>query len=679
LLIIILKVVLHVCLPYVRIFLDEPPVLNPCTVSYVSVLSKVDFNTFHSSPCSSRIMQSGLANNFRLAATKSNLFNTRHPLLANRNIAISASHHDTGVTLLQKNGESSRRDVAKSYGYKVLWNTLANQDAKSYRVWGSYFDFCSQYGPQELPPEIHSAVLRRCVPPTKVVRELALQNLQKGVQTTTPHMWEYRFQTVMGWLDLSGGTPTLEDYHFILEQFAVSGHFHGSKAVLQELKRYNITPTYKTYGLCLQCAAHRLKLPCNDAVRGGLVTESSKLCLEILEGMSKDNVPCTSVNLDLCIRILKESVDVPAFEKFLQIGYGIDLSFPDQPPLKILQTNPDQDQSEFPNYLPFSTSALNTTIDILGRRKLISRMVSAFEVLTKPLDSYYGASSRDFDDDDDWPVYTQDNKSKPPSAKPNTTSYNYLIKNIANANKFALARHYIIEAFDLDEQEENRLKDELKSKPPHLVESPRITVNRGTLLPIFGFANRSKHLPLTDWVVRLCAEAITRKEEAISYFSELCDNDEGQGSLDPRITQEETTSSEGPIVCMDPLDLELDSSVLNQYRRPPFDIELHLSILETDLQDLRELSEVAKEAKERISLRIKERIRRRIWNGKDIYLVSLDQRVVLPRHSWKWISVPPPETQSTPIRRPQGLQTRASHREVNPYFTPSFGRTPGSN
>jgi len=634
------------------------------------------------------MMQSGLTNRFRIAASKSNLFKktcsptSSHPKTT-RNIALSVAHlQDATLTSHQRIGEpsSSRHDTAKSFRYKALCDSLTNEDVNPYRVWGNYFEFCSQYGPEQLSYEIHSATLRRCVPPAKIVRADAIQKLQEGVELPMPHRWEYRFQTIVRWIYMSGGTPTLEDFHFILEQFAVTGHFHGSKSILQELKRLKISPSYKTYGLCLQCAAHRLKLPCEESKRALLVSEASQMCMEILESMSKDKVPCTSVNLDLCIRILKESVDVPAFEKLLQIGYGIDLSYPDQPLLKTAQPSDKDADSQAITWLPFSTAALNTTIDVFGKRKLLSRMVAAFEVLTKPLDTYYGSPSRDFDDDDDWAAYNEENKAIPPRAEPNTTSYNFMIKHCTQAGSFVLARHYILEAFDIDQEQTNKLRDDLKNKPLDLVQAPKLTVTRAILLPIFGLANRTKHLPLADWVVRLCDEALSRKAEAISYFSELHKRDVVTEIDDSPV--EEVAIASGPrssILRTEPLDLDLNSLQPEASRRRPFDVELHISILEKDLQELQMLAESAKEARERLSSRIKERLRRRIWNQKDIYLVSAGRRVVLQRNSWRSITIPPPEETPAPKRHNYAPRTISGRNPVNPYFTPSFGRTLSSS
>jgi len=667
------------------------------------------------------MLQSGLTHSFRIAASKSNLFKkpcTPQSSLPRpiRNIALSASLYDAGLFTHQKNGEPSSGEqlTPQSFQHRALWESLTDEDVNPYRVWGNYFDFCSQYGPEQLSPEIHAMALRRSVPSTKAVREQAVQKLQEGQPMPLPHKWEYRFQTIIRWIHMSGGTPTLDDYHFILEQFAATGHFHGSKSILDELKRLKISATYRTYGLCLQCAAHRLKLPCEEERRSTLITEASQLCLEILESMSNTKIPCTSVNLDLCIRILKESVDVPAFEKFLQIGYGVDLSFPDQPPFKASPPASEADQKDTLNYLPFSTAALNTTIDILGKRRLLSRMVSAFEVLTKPLGSYYGSPSRDFDDDDDWPTFTEDAKIAPPGAEPNTTTYNTLIRHASQSGSFILARHYILEVFDLDQQVSAKLRNDFGNKPAELIQPPRLAINRGTMLPIFGFANRSKHLPLTDWVVRLCAEAISRKEEAISYFSEFSGRierpsatdsvSEGSAFEDAREEQVHTvpldsalegsafekaseevvnmaapdsssslSNSPPPLKGTDALDLDLESQEPYTFYRP-FDVNLHLRILERDRRELQRIYDTAKETRERLSARIKERIRRRIWNGKDIYLVSLDERVILPRQSWRSISVPPPEISANPKRQKYGSRTQIG-RPVNPYFTPSYGRT----
>lgn len=602
---------------------------------------------------------------------------------SSRNIAISASNPESVNTFQGINRERQLNpyDITRNFKLEVVRDSLNDVHSQRPQVWANYFDFCSQYGPQHLSLELHRIALRKCVPSPEEVRIVAMHRLKEGqLPSATPNKWESRLKIIIRWIYISGSTPSLQDFHFILRQFAAIGDFHGSRSILQELKRVGIQPNYFTYGLCLQCISHRLCLPVEQESKPVLISEASALCIEILEAMSQGNVPCTSVNLDLCVRILKESVDVHAFEKLLEIGYGISLSFPDQPPLKSLTLHSKQGGEEGLSRMPFSAHALNTTLSVLGQRRLLSKMVSAFEVLTKPLDSYYSSSSRDFDDDDDWPSYSQETIHKPPHAEPNTTTYNFLIKYLAHGGSFTLARHYILEAFYHDELVHRKLREDLETKPIEDVEAPSLTVNKRTLLPILGLTHRMKHLPLLEWVVRQCEEAILRKEDSLTFLSKFRDGEEPlqwdvdvakEGEEFENLDAEEINdlvSSSKALLYKAPLKADLDAPEPSPTHRRPFDLDLHLKILTKDRMGLHDLLDQAIAIRNRISVRIKERLRRRIWDEKDIYLVSVNDRVLLPKESWDSITIP--QVGIGPEYKP----VRAGLKPKTPYFSPSYGR-----
>jgi hypothetical protein len=68
--------------------------------------------------------------------------------------------------------------------------------------------------------------------------------------------------------------------------------------------------------------------------------------------------------------------------------------------------------------------------------------------------------------------------------------------------------------------------------------------------------------------------------------------------------------------------------------RKPFDIDRHIWLLERDVQELGELVNRMEDGVRRLSQRVKERLGRRVWQGKDIYLMSQNRRVHLNRREW---------------------------------------------
>lgn len=290
-----------------------------------------------------------------------------------------------------------------------------------------------------------------------------------------------------------------------------------------------------------------------------------------------------------------------------------------------------------------------------------------------------------------------------------------MIKHSAQAGSLSLARHYILEAFALDRQTHERLSLQVADLPLSEVESPRFAVNRGTLLPIFGLSNRSKHLPLARWVSKYCQLALNRKRESLAFFEDVASAqklealDVGSSVLpeSPAITgpqeleePQTATIDESPNVHrghreVDPLDLDV-SSTSSPPPRPMkrFNLELHIEILERDIKEIGELSARAKDSMLRIAQRIKERLGRRVWAGKDIYLVTEGKRVHVTKDHWRDIvryRVPRPHQVYQPKRRSRpryehdgggsigglaggGVPGRQWRSSV-PHFTPSFSPT----
>src|SRR6185369_9796926 len=104
-------------------------------------------------------------------------------------------------------------------------------------------------------------VLRRCTPSSAELRVTSAQRLAKGIRTAEPHIHERRFQTIVRNIRADDAVPTLDDYNFILEQFAAVGHHLGAMHVYKEMTLLGWKPRTKTFSLCLQAIAHHLTLP----------------------------------------------------------------------------------------------------------------------------------------------------------------------------------------------------------------------------------------------------------------------------------------------------------------------------------------------------------------------------------------------------------------------------------
>ncbi|TFK76113.1 hypothetical protein BDN72DRAFT_810122 [Pluteus cervinus] len=572
--------------------------------------------------------------------------------------------------------------------YNDLKQSLSRSDGPS-TIWGHYTHLLSLLGYDKLPLELHQEVLRRCTSSPSSVRASAGRRMIKMKSSTiaSPHVHEGRFQSIIRNIRASGHKPALEDYHFIMRHFAAVGHHTGTLQVYNEIVQLGLSPESKTFGLCLQAIAHRLTLPVLPEEVEEHTRETRSMVSGLLAEMQKRRIPLTSISLDFLIRILKETSDRASFEALLRWGYGIDLSNPDLPPLEYsTEGSPGRWRPQ-----PFSTSALNTTIECLGRFGDVSKMIQAFEVLTTPLPKAAQYMFSSFDDEEDFgvDVETSSQPFVPPSARPNTTTYNILLRHLGKARHSVLLRHYLLEVISTERHLINHIKAMLVLKtPPGELEAPSISVSRGTLLPVLGSSNRDRDVGLMRWLSVKMPLILRRKHHDLEYFKRQRDRmaalapSIAELPIDPPPTSDSTsslppepeasTSTSAPVEAgslgffssassfashlpsfahrfrwdtsksspKSPLDLNIDFDTEIPLPPPPkrFNIDLHISILQRDIIDIEDFAEQLETTLARSTQRLKEKLGRRVWNGKDIYIRTSDQeeeRVRISRRHWQ--------------------------------------------
>ncbi|KAM6495572.1 hypothetical protein JOM56_008278 [Amanita muscaria] len=512
-------------------------------------------------------------------------------------------------------------------------------DGHPSRIWSQYTGLLNHLRHQNLPPEIHQQVLRKCTPPSTVLRPASGRRLLSRNKFASPHVYEGRFQAVIRAIRAMGTKPELEDYHFILDQFAAVGHHVGAIQVYKELLLLGLEPKPKTFTLCFQAIAHRITLPILEVNRSKLVAQTKKMTAELLNDMQKYRLPFTSVNLDLCMRILKETLDYEGFECLMKWGYGIDLSNPDRVPLEYLGIGhrkttadiPDIGLPILPEPLPFSTAALNTTIDMLGRFGDVSGLVQAFEVLTQPLPQ----ASQHFSsfDDDDFGVPVTPLPVSLPYAEPNTTTFSVLIRHLCQKGHATLARHYILQLIDLDKKSKHSLRVALRSKARDKATAPRVAANRGSFIAVFHESNCDKNVGLMRWLNTKIPKIVRKKQTELKFFVRL------RKRWIPRHQHDILNAKSSPSIPESSLEhvpspplASSSSTPMNE--RKPFDINLHIQILERDWRELEELRHRVDDVLGRTLQRVKERLGRRVWGEKDLYLHSEGGRVNITRDKW---------------------------------------------
>jgi hypothetical protein len=217
---------------------------------------------------------------------------------------------------------------------------------------------------------------------------------------------------------------------------------------------------------------------------------------------------------------------------------------------------------------------------------------------------------------------------------------------------------------------------------PNEVPAPHFGVNRGTILPVFGLANRTKDMELMRWVEYIIRQTMRRKRNDIMYYSAIAarlakEPSKPADQLPPtpsspsqNTAQREALKRHRPV---DPSAAVFAVDLDAPWVPPPakkFNIYKHLQILHHDLEELESFYKEVSNVTSRTAQRIKERLGRRVWAGKDIYLFHEDKRKLVSRQTWSAIvgfkRFNRPEHQSL------GTRFRMHGRQTLPHMQPNF-------
>ncbi|KAK0490635.1 hypothetical protein IW261DRAFT_1555813 [Armillaria novae-zelandiae] len=501
-----------------------------------------------------------------------------------------------------------------------LWLNLEHNKNPT-RTWETYIRAVNQLGTTNIPLHFHQRALRACTVPTEKLRGAA-DRRDATKHPPAPHTYESRFQSILGNIRTLGQNPDVEDYNFVLEQFAAAAHPVAALSTLKEMVFFGVTPRSRTYGLCLQAIAHRLSLPVRKDdvdVRNDVSHAQMKEILEVMRAMEK---PLTAVNFGLTLRIMTKTTSLDTVNWYIQWGYGIDLSFPDRPALAYqgLAGSPPA----LPKPVNFTTAALNNIIDMLGQTGNVSKVVQAFEVLTVPIPKSAQFMASSFDDDDDWGVSS-------PSPEP---SYHYPLR-VPKYNHLQpphtplsprpdtaiLARHYLLQAIHLERE---------------VAYQTRLEVLEATITPSTGSPFRHQQGNRPPRMHNL----LKRKRAELVFFSDF-----RRGKIakhhPPRIPRPTSSPASSQRWTLTPY-----STWTSTTKHPPVqptpvkyvDLDLYIRILERDIKELDELRAHIGVILARTIQRVKERLGRRVWKGKNIYTLTGWRRANVTREEWRGIA-----------------------------------------
>lgn len=549
---------------------------------------------------------------------------------------------------------------------RMLLDLMSRPNPQMNAVWHSYEDLVAYAGDDPLPLEIHQLALRNSVLSPQEARRVSKAKYLTVHFPDEPLPLEERIMTILRNMRDGGMQPKLEDYHFVLRQYASVGHFTAAEKMLQEIEECELKPTPVTYGYVLQACAHRSKLPSHAK---HVATQQLVECVRrLIAVMAEREIPMAPANVDLAARVLRFGADEEGFAQLVKYAYDFDLSFTDHAPLDVTA-----DAAAVPASMPrtrLSTAALNMIIDELGRRGRISKMIEAFEVLTNPLPQPSSAELQAYDEDEDG-GYTPITSSAPASAPPNTTTFRLLVGHAAKANHPVLARHYILHALHLEVQESRRIRAALRVRPPTVLPvQPQVAVQMRLLYPLMHLAVRQHDSGMLRFVRNAALRSIKSKWGDIDTLTQWRAAVEEQEAADtlappppehvsnaaekfpfeqneslasgddafaptlptpPRLSTFFTPSSSTPSLRPKPAHIAAYEPV----DRKPLNYALHMLLLQTERAALDELVVTTSKLYARSQQRMKERLGRRVWRDQDVYVRSAGDRVRVDKNFWR--------------------------------------------
>ncbi|KAF9534425.1 hypothetical protein CPB83DRAFT_804398 [Crepidotus variabilis] len=535
---------------------------------------------------------------------------------------------------------SSSRNYAKESRWTDLDTALRDAD-NPHVVWTAYSNLLLVAGTESIPLQVHQRVLRSCCASVTTLRSTLTWHLRQGNLVDVSVQYDKRLRAVMQNIWNAGLQPTPDDYNFVLGRFAAVGNRERCWLVYKELRRHGQTPSQITFGYCLQSIAQRFSLPIPKDSRDALVGAARFEFSTYAAHMRELGIPMNPVTFDLSIRILGETLDATGFENLMKWGYGIDLSNPDRVALEFLEhRNKTESDGASTSAFPFTTTALNTTLDILGRLGDISRMITAFEVLTQPLPSanQHFFNSFEADEEDDFGVQVDVPSSAPQQAClaiPNTTTFNIMLRYLCRADNAVLSRHYINYARMLDRRISHHLRNQIMhyrriKVPLQQILSPNLCMSPSMLVSALGQGNKDNNIGLLRWIhskMPSYINACKRDLDALVKVTEEMKTENYQPEPIP-------LSKSYKLIPILELDIENPPQPTPVVRKQ-FNIARHIAVLERNYEELQAFEKRLDFVIRRAHERLKERLGRRVWEKKDVYFAGIGKRQLVPKEKWK--------------------------------------------
>ncbi|KAG9018540.1 hypothetical protein FRB90_011516 [Tulasnella sp. 427] len=487
-----------------------------------------------------------------------------------------------------------------------LLNTLSASEYTPNDVWKRYCEL-NHVSRDRLPLKLYQGVLRRCTLPAYTFKQRVAEEIRKRERTphSNLHSLEERLLAVLDAMKAAGHAPEVADYNYVMEHYAMTGHYRGARKLLDQMELMTKkSPPAETFDFAFQAIALHATLPVRDSLEQARRTNLTRAYTSLLEKMTEANLGYTTAVFAAMIPMYRLMEDLDGMERAMRLGFGFDIENPDRHPSEFLERMEGiAEQAALtgqpPPSLPHvTTSILNNIIIAYGENGDVGKMITAFEVLTAPLplpsSSTPTTNEQGFDEEeDDAPIFhdhlhpSRDSSLSPSMlaarpCRPNSRTYQELIRWCALNESLTLAQHYLKVALNHDREVDSELRQLLQHGEGPVC-SPSVAVSWTMFRKVYMAAYKQRRLGVIRWLERQAEDVLKWKEDDRDWYSQLPHNMLAKRGMIDRHLMSSLSPENTPVLAL-PQAAAIDTSPIVK----PFNRLLHGFVLRRQIRELKE-------------------------------------------------------------------------------------------
>ncbi|KIO34031.1 hypothetical protein M407DRAFT_3750 [Tulasnella calospora MUT 4182] len=487
-----------------------------------------------------------------------------------------------------------------------LLGTLSASEYTPDIVWERYREL-DHVSRDRLPLNLYRGVLRRCTLPPYTFKQRVAEQIRQSerLPSTNLHPLEERLLAVLDAMKVAGYQVEVEDYNYVMEHYAMAGHYRGARKLLDEMElTMKKPPPAETFDYACKAIALHATLPIRNSFEPARRTDLTRAFTSLLEKMKDANLGYTTAVFAAMIPMYRLMEDLEGMERALKLGFGFDIANPDKHPPEFLErveriAEQAVAAGQAPPIFPhITTSILNNIIIAYGQIGEVAKMITAFEVLTAPLPLPSSptptTNEQGFDEEeDDAPIFhdhlhPSETSSLSPSVlasrpcRPNSRTYQELIRWCSLNESLILAQHYLRVALNHDREVDAELRNQLRYGDGP-VWSPPVAVSWTMFRKVYMAAHSKGKTHVIKWLERQANEVLRWKRDDMAWYSQLShDTLARRGMIDRKFESSSSPESVPVLASLRPTLHGTESDV--QLVTKPFNRLLHGFVLKGQIR-----------------------------------------------------------------------------------------------